>query len=1294
MPQKIYKTIVLPELKTSDVVIIRILIVLAVLFTGIFLAWFFQPVHKGLSWLYWLLVISIGFKLLQAIHEWYHLFGIYKPKLPPKQIEKVWTVDMLTTYCPGEPIEMIEETLRAMVKITYPHTTYLCDEGNDPYLKKFCEELGVIHVTRTEKINAKAGNINNALKQATGELCVIMDPDHVPFPDFLDHVVHYFEDEEVGYVQVVQSYKNQGQSLVAKAAAEQTYQFYGPIMMAMGRYGTAQAIGANCTFRRTALDSIGGHAPGLTEDMHTSMLLHAKGWKSVYTPVVLSKGLVPNTLSAYYKQQIKWARGTFDMLFYVYPRLFKDFSWRQKIHYFTLPLYYLFGFVTLIDIIIPIVALTTAKQHWQIDFVEFGLFYTPVLVLTLFIRQFSQRWLLEKNERGFHVLGGVLRTATAWIYITGFVYTLLKVKVPYIPTPKDDKPRNEFLLSLPSLFVALISALAIAYGLSVDLNPYTILMSGFAFVNTVIFSLAFLMGHHRWGFSLREYISNLPWFEGYLRPSYHSVNRAKVQVYIALSRWAVAISFTGLLIVGAILWKKSEPAWIEEFPTGMPYSGPFLTGSAYVEANLAHNDVPANNAGSIIHLPDVAIGENLPLQTLSYLRSHGKYGFLHLVFTPKDLATDSLRIDLFSQINEGRFDSLMRLCARSLQNFPYPVFIEPTFQDATALKRLQTRHYEDRDDFKEAWSKIIYAFKRQGIEHVTWVAPLDTALINGGYIGGEAEVDWFHFKGAPKAAISQIKTQYEVLKETIKNSRVELVKKRPILLTLQRWDGEDEKELKKLVDDHDEIRAILYDIESHTKQLQVQKTLGEWFQEPGHQIGNPWYFAGSKTTSQVMQQANVLLSSFGSPVASSPVAAPVYAPVPSGSRLSDFPYIKGICYNPEHSWRDNHLPLTREQLQKDFARIQAMGANTLRRYAPGIYDYNILNVANEYQLKVIYGFWHDPRTDFIRDQAKVRKYFREMESKINEFKDRPAILAWAIGNETWGLLKKHYGKPYLTENRIAYVEMLEEMAQKIKQIDPDRLVMTAMEHLNYQTEGELWNYHQMAPSIDIVGINSYYEEQISRLDSMVTHFCPSKPYIVSEFGPKGYWDTQYTDLIFDNLMERSDASKARTYLHQWDNHIVAHKGRNLGGMAFCWRDRFEGTATWFGLTDKLNETKPAYDALKAAWTGQPDDNPFPEVNIIIPMTSDLTQQSARYVMQTSGELPEGATIVWELYRDKYMKKIDVLNIAEDQRSVEIIFNKIPRNAQNLRLYLYIRNGQGRVVTASAPVVFTYSERTL
>src|SRR5690606_15902867 len=136
-------------------------------------------------------------------------------------------------------------------------------------------------------------------------------------------------------------------------------------MMTLNSYGAVNAIGANCVFRRKALDSIGGHAPGLCEDMHTAMLLYAKGWKAVYLPIVLAKGLAPSNLTTYFKQQLKWARGTFDLLFKVYPSVFTKLTTRQKIHFGILPLHYLSGVMYFINFLIPVLALIFSTTPWE-----------------------------------------------------------------------------------------------------------------------------------------------------------------------------------------------------------------------------------------------------------------------------------------------------------------------------------------------------------------------------------------------------------------------------------------------------------------------------------------------------------------------------------------------------------------------------------------------------------------------------------------------------------------------------------------------------------------------------------------------------------------------------------------------------------------------------------------------------------------------------------------------------------------------------------------------------------------
>ena len=436
---------------------------------------------RGYAPLYWILMVTFLFTCLKLLYEWYHYLFITVPETPPQT--RNFTVDVFTTFCAGEPYEMIVETLRAVKAITYPHETYLCDEANDPYLKEFCNQLGVHHVTRTNKKNAKAGNINNALQRSTGEICVVLDPDHVPMPGFLDPIIPHFAHPEIGYVQVVQAYKNADESLIAKGAAQQTYQFYGPIMMTMNRYGTVPVIGANCTFRRTALESIGGHAAGLAEDLHTAMQLHARGWKSVYVPEVLARGLVPSTLSAYYKQQLKWSKGVFDLLFTAYPKLFGKFTWRQRLHYGLLPMHYLSGIIFLINFLVPIIALCFGISPMHMDLSEFGLVVLPLIALIVLIRHFVQRWVMEEEERGFHVIGGLLLIGSWWVFILGLAYAIAGKKVPYVPTPKDGNEANNWPLNVPNLVVLALSAVAIGYGLLTDWNPYNLIMAGFATLN-------------------------------------------------------------------------------------------------------------------------------------------------------------------------------------------------------------------------------------------------------------------------------------------------------------------------------------------------------------------------------------------------------------------------------------------------------------------------------------------------------------------------------------------------------------------------------------------------------------------------------------------------------------------------------------------------------------------------------------------------------------------------------------------------------------------------------------------
>ena len=284
---------------------------------------------------------------------------------------------------------------------------------------------------------AKAGKINKALELTSEDFILILDPDHIPFPEFLEHALGYFEDEQTGFVQVSQAYYNQYRSFTAKGAAEQTYNFYGPTQMSLSGYGCGVAIGANCTFRRKALKSIEGHGIGLAEDLITSIRLHGAGWKSVYNPVIVSRGLVPEDFGSFCKQQLKWSRGVFEVTFMELPKLFRKLTIWQKLSYFTIGTYYLTGVIMLVFTIIPFIYFFTGILPARMEFAEFIIYGMPVVLCAVAIYLYMQRWVCDtKTERGLHWHGMVLKFACWPIFLMGFVLALVNAEIPYIPTAK------------------------------------------------------------------------------------------------------------------------------------------------------------------------------------------------------------------------------------------------------------------------------------------------------------------------------------------------------------------------------------------------------------------------------------------------------------------------------------------------------------------------------------------------------------------------------------------------------------------------------------------------------------------------------------------------------------------------------------------------------------------------------------------------------------------------------------------------------------------------------------------
>ena len=447
--------------------ILSVLIVAGLLSSLRLFNWWFREDHVANAFLFILLSLIFWWGMIRMIIVWMAYLQISIPEEKPAP--KGYRVAIFTTSSPGEPLSMFEKTLEACANITYPHTTYLLDDTRNPRFREVAKKYGAVHLELLDYLGAKAGKINEALKRTSEDFILVLDPDHIPFPNFLDKVLGYFEDEKVGFVQVSQAYYNQYRSFTATGAAEQTYGFYGPMQMGMNGRNCSVAIGANCTFRRKALESIGGHGVGLAEDLVTAIRIHAAGWRSIYNPVIVSRGLVPEDLGSFCKQQLKWSRGVHEVLFAELPRLWRKLSFWQKISYSMISTYYMTGLTMALFLLIPYFFLLFGWLPANMEFTEFLRLWFPVLISAVLIYLFVQVcYCHPAKERGFHLRGMFLKFACWPVFFLGFLLSLWNGTIPYIPTAKlavnTFTPFAKPLLIYQLLFVGSLGIVVIQRG--------------------------------------------------------------------------------------------------------------------------------------------------------------------------------------------------------------------------------------------------------------------------------------------------------------------------------------------------------------------------------------------------------------------------------------------------------------------------------------------------------------------------------------------------------------------------------------------------------------------------------------------------------------------------------------------------------------------------------------------------------------------------------------------------------------------------------------------------------------
>jgi cellulose synthase (UDP-forming) len=293
----------------------------------------------------------------------------------------------------------VRRTLMAALRMKHASEVWLLDDGNRAAMRVLAQELGCRYLARTENSHAKAGNLNNALGHTDAEFIAIFDADHAPAAAFLEETLGFLSDERVAFVQTPQDFYNldsfqhrlsRRDSLVW---SEQSL-FFRVIQPGKDRLNSAFFCGSCAVVRRAALDDIGGFATGtITEDIHTSLKLHTRGWRSVYYGRSLAFGLAPSNAMPFLKQRLRWGQGAMQVWRRERILLAHKLTLAQRLSYLATVLAYFEGWQRAIFFAAPVIVLTTGVMPILAVDREFVLHFIPYYLLTF--------WVFEEVARGY-----------------------------------------------------------------------------------------------------------------------------------------------------------------------------------------------------------------------------------------------------------------------------------------------------------------------------------------------------------------------------------------------------------------------------------------------------------------------------------------------------------------------------------------------------------------------------------------------------------------------------------------------------------------------------------------------------------------------------------------------------------------------------------------------------------------------------------------------------------------------------------------------------------------------------
>jgi exo-beta-1,3-glucanase (GH17 family) len=372
--------------------------------------------------------------------------------------------------------------------------------------------------------------------------------------------------------------------------------------------------------------------------------------------------------------------------------------------------------------------------------------------------------------------------------------------------------------------------------------------------------------------------------------------------------------------------------------------------------------------------------------------------------------------------------------------------------------------------------------------------------------------------------------------------------------------------------------------------------------------------------------------------------------------------------------------------------LAAAGGNSIRTWSTdGLGE--VLDRAGKLGLTVTAGIWigHEQHGFKYTSVDAVAGQIAAVRKAVLQYRDHPALLMWALGNEMEG-----------TGDSAAMWSALNNLASLAHRLDPNHPTMTVIAELG---GNKVRNLHLLCPDIDVVGINSY--GGIGSVAERYRKAGGTKPYVVTEFGPVGHWEVGKT--AWGAPIEQTSTTKAEFCRQNYAKAIASQKGFCLGSYVFLWGHKQEATATWYGMFLPDGSRLEIVDAMQEMWTGKPPANRCPR--LALPMLSggagaDKATFKPGETFTAKLDLPAGGkqagandpdrdklTVRWVLRSEtgQYATGGDAQSAAGEYADAVVKSDatfaevRAPKDGGGYRLFAYVSDGHGGAAVANVPL---------